>query len=123
FAAASKLVTAPADRAFFAKVRRDWLTYVQATAAFRTLADQGRMQDAGNVVGTGPGDAAYNILKTDMVDMQARATRQGDAYVAQPQSAYSQTRVVVVAPTAAAPVAAGPLASLTRRPPARSPPA
>ena len=38
-------------------------TYVAKTAAFRALADHGQIAAAGNVVGAGPGDNAYNNLK------------------------------------------------------------
>jgi methyl-accepting chemotaxis protein len=41
----------------------DFSTYVAKTARFRTLADHGQIAAAGAVVGTGPGDNAYNALK------------------------------------------------------------
>ena len=37
--------------------------YVAKTATFRALADKGQIQAAGAVVGTGPGDQAYDALK------------------------------------------------------------
>jgi methyl-accepting chemotaxis protein len=120
FAAQSAAASNAADRALFAKVRRDFGAYVRLTSAFRPLADRGLTQAAGNAVGTGPGDAAYDQVKTDMVTLQTRATDEGNLFASRAQSTYSQTRWLVAGLIAAALLAAGVLAFLISRGAARS---
>jgi methyl-accepting chemotaxis protein len=57
------LVTDATDARLLAAFRGAFDTYVAKTAAFRRLADKGETVAAGEVVGSGPGDDAYNALK------------------------------------------------------------
>jgi diguanylate cyclase (GGDEF)-like protein len=57
------LIQDPTDARLFNAFRADFAGYVALTAAFRPLADQGRVLQAGEVVGNGAGDAEYNKLK------------------------------------------------------------
>jgi methyl-accepting chemotaxis protein len=58
------LVADAADARLLTTFRTAFYTYVAKSAGFRALADHGRIAAAGNVVGTGPGDDAYNALKS-----------------------------------------------------------
>ncbi|MGH2915380.1 MAG: methyl-accepting chemotaxis protein [Solirubrobacteraceae bacterium] len=58
------LIADPTDLRLMNAWRTDFYIYVAKTAAFRTQADHGRIALSGQTVGAGPGDAAYNNLKT-----------------------------------------------------------
>ncbi len=57
------LVTDATDARLLHSFRTAFDTYVAKTSAFRKLADKGQTAAAGAVVGSGPGDDAYNALK------------------------------------------------------------
>ena len=92
---AQHLAATPADLRLLDRTERDWADYVRLTAPFRSLADRGLTQQAGNVIGTGPGDNAFNNLKADLAAWQLATTKAGSSYVAGSQSAYRTTRWVV----------------------------
>jgi methyl-accepting chemotaxis protein len=58
-----KLASDPADAKLADEFEANFADYVAKTAPFRTLADKGRLAAAGAVIGTGPGDDAFNTLK------------------------------------------------------------
>jgi len=58
------LIEDPADERLLESFQTTFARYVTLTAAFRPLADQGRVFQAGETVGNGAGDAEYNKLKT-----------------------------------------------------------
>jgi diguanylate cyclase (GGDEF)-like protein len=57
------LIEDPADERLLDSFKAAFARYVVLTAAFRPLADQGRIFQAGEVVGNGQGDSEYNKLK------------------------------------------------------------
>ncbi len=57
------LVTDATDTRLLNNFRSAFATYVAKTTAFRKLADKGQTAAAGAVVGSGPGDHAYDGLK------------------------------------------------------------
>jgi methyl-accepting chemotaxis protein len=57
------LVTDATDARLLAAFRNAFATYVAKTASFRKLADKDQTAAGGAVVGSGPGDDAYNALK------------------------------------------------------------
>ena len=120
FAAAAKLPATAGDHAAFVKFQHDFATYVRLTAPFRQLADLGHIQPAGNVVGTGPGDAEYDVLKADMLSLQTRTSGEGARFIAQAQGTYARTRWILGGLIVAAFLAAGALAFIISRGAARS---
>jgi diguanylate cyclase (GGDEF)-like protein len=57
------LIEDPADERLLDGFKAAFARYVALTAAFRPLADQGHIFQAGETVGNGAGDAEYNDLK------------------------------------------------------------
>ncbi len=57
------LVADATDGRLLSAFQADFADYVSKTSAFRTLADKGETAAAGAVVGSGPGDHAYDALK------------------------------------------------------------
>ena len=112
---AQHLAATPADVRLLDRTQRDWYDYVRLTAPFRSLADRGLTQQAGNVIGTGPGDNAFNNLKADLAAWQTATTRAGSQYVAGSQSAYHTTIWVVGTLIAIALIAAIAIAILISR--------
>jgi CHASE3 domain sensor protein len=106
--------------------------YVAKTAAFRALADKGQVQAAGAVVGTGPGDHAYDQLKAAAQawdDYKATVAR---AAAKSSRSAYDSSKTLIIALLIAAVAIAAAVALLFSRrlgagsarsagPPGRSP--
>jgi methyl-accepting chemotaxis protein len=89
--------------------------YVAKTAAFRTLADKGQVQVAGAVVGTGPGDHAYDQLKAAAQawdDYKATVAR---AAAKSSRSAYDSSKTLIIALLIAAVAIAAAVALLFSR--------
>ena len=57
------LVEDPADGRLFLEFRQAFARYMALTASFRSLADQGKTNQANAVVGDGPGDKQWDRLK------------------------------------------------------------
>jgi diguanylate cyclase (GGDEF)-like protein len=57
------LVEGPADRRLLDSFKAAFARYVFLSAAFARLADQGHVDQAGEAIGNGPGDAQYDKLK------------------------------------------------------------
>jgi methyl-accepting chemotaxis protein len=75
----------------------DFATYVAKTAGFRALADHGQIAAAGAVVGTGPGDNAYNDLKTANSAWEAYKHTVATAAAASSRSSYQSGRDLIIA--------------------------
>ncbi|MGA9857170.1 MAG: methyl-accepting chemotaxis protein, partial [Solirubrobacteraceae bacterium] len=91
------LIADATDARLMARFRTDFDTYVAKTAAFRSLADSGQIAAAGNVVGTGPGDAAYNDLKTADTNWESYKQTLATRAAAASKSAYGSSRTVIIA--------------------------
>jgi methyl-accepting chemotaxis protein len=74
----------------------DFATYVAKTAGFRALADHGQIAAAGAVVGTGPGDDAYNALKTANSAWEAYKGTVATAAAASSRSTYQSGRDLII---------------------------
>jgi methyl-accepting chemotaxis protein len=74
----------------------DFSTYVRITAPFRAQADQGHIAEAGNTVGAGPGDNAYNNLKTADTNWEAYKRVVAEQAAASSKSAYESGRWIIV---------------------------
>jgi methyl-accepting chemotaxis protein len=70
--------------------------YVARTAAFRTLADKRQIAAAGAVVGTGPGDHAYDALKAADASWQQYEQTVAKRTAAASRSTYVAGRSVII---------------------------
>jgi methyl-accepting chemotaxis protein len=86
---------------------KDFYTYVAKTAAFRKLADAGRIAAAGQVVGAGPGDAAYDALKAANAAWEQYKVTVANRAAASSRSSYSSGRTLILVLLAIAAIAAG----------------
>jgi diguanylate cyclase (GGDEF)-like protein len=76
--------------------------YVAATAPFRTLADQGRISQANEVVGHGPGDAENDKLKAVIGAWSDQQAKTAQAAADASGSAYSESFALILALVVAA---------------------
>jgi diguanylate cyclase (GGDEF)-like protein/putative nucleotidyltransferase with HDIG domain len=91
-----------ADRALLDTFDADFARYVTITASFARLADRGHILAAGEVVGNGSGDAAWDKLKTVIAawsDHQVKTARDAEAGS---NSSYQRSRSLILALLAAA---------------------
>ncbi len=75
---AQGLIQNPAERGLLGSFQAAFARYVAATAPFRTLADQGRISQANELVSNGPGDAENDKMKAVIAawsDQQAKTAR------------------------------------------------
>jgi methyl-accepting chemotaxis protein len=91
------LVADATDARLLAAFRHDFATYVGITAPFRTQADRNEIQTAGNTVGAGPGDNAYNNLKTADGNWLAYKQTVASRAAAASRSAYGSSRTLIIA--------------------------
>jgi methyl-accepting chemotaxis protein len=84
------------DTKLLGAFRAAFADYVAKTAAFRALADRGKIASAGAVIGSGPGDHAFDALKAAtkawLDHEQAVATAAGKSS----RSAYSSARTLTI---------------------------
>jgi methyl-accepting chemotaxis protein len=88
---------AATDQALLDKFESDWTQYVSDSAAFHSLALQGKLQAAGNVVGQPPADDVWNSLKDDISKWQDQQTSTAHRSVRSSNSTYSSARTLAVA--------------------------
>jgi methyl-accepting chemotaxis protein len=91
------LISDPTDARLLTNFRNAFYTYVAKSAAFRHLADTGHIQAAGAAVGSGPGDDAYNALKTANAAWLAHKTLVATGAAKASRSAYSSARGLILA--------------------------
>ncbi len=70
--------------------------YVRQSSAFRRLADAGRLQQAGQVVGAGAADNTYNVMKTASTDWLNYEARLAGTAAAGAHSTYTASLVVTL---------------------------
>ena len=90
------LVADQTDARLLAAFQGDFYNYVSKTATFRSLADAGQIVKAGAVVGTGPGDDAYNALKAASQAWQDYKVKVADVAAASSRSSFSSGRTIIV---------------------------
>ena len=90
------LAADPFDTHMVVQYAHDFGVYVALTAPFRGLADANRIADAAAVVGTGPGDNAYNQLKSDLGAWEAHNGLVATKDAAASRSDYSLSRTLIV---------------------------
>jgi diguanylate cyclase (GGDEF)-like protein len=91
-----------ADGRLLSTFQRDFARYVAITAAFRPLADQGRILKAGEVVGNGAGDAEYNKLKEVIAAWNGHEIKTAQAAAIASDSSYNLSVTLILALLAAA---------------------
>jgi len=96
------LIEDPADGRLLNTFQADFARYVAVTASFRTLADQGRILEAGEVVGNGAGDAAYNKLKEVIAAWSGHEIKTAQAADIASDSSYNLSVTLILALLAAA---------------------
>jgi methyl-accepting chemotaxis protein len=89
--------------------------YVAKTASFRALADKGQVQAAGAVVGTGPGDHAYDQLKAAAKAWDDYKSTVAGAAAKSSRSAYDSSKTLIIALLIAAVAIAAAVALLFSR--------
>ena len=97
-----RLIEDPADGRLLSTFQRDFARYVAITAAFRPLADQGRILKAGEVVGNGAGDAEYNKLKEVIAAWNGHEIKTAQAAAIASDSSYNLSVTLILALLAAA---------------------
>ena len=70
--------------------------YVSASSGFRALADANQTDAASFAIGSGPGDDAFNALKSATAAWQAYKNRDAAAAARASRSAYSSARLVIM---------------------------
>ena len=91
------LVADATDARLMSQFSSDFSTYVSITAPFRGLADRNQIAAAGNVVGAGPGDNAYNNLKTADTNWESYKRTIANRAAAASRSAYGSSRTLIIA--------------------------
>ncbi len=91
------LVTDATDARLLTAFRSAFDTYVAKTAAFRRLADKGETAAAGAVVGSGPGDDAYNALKAADAAWEKYEQTIAKRTAATSRSTYTAGRSLIIA--------------------------
>jgi methyl-accepting chemotaxis protein len=109
------LIADAKDASLLAGFQAAFDDYVAKTAAFRALADKGQVQAAGAVVGTGPGDHAYDQLKAAAQAWSDYKTTVATAAAKTSRSAYDSGKTLIVALLIAAVAIAAAIALLFSR--------
>jgi methyl-accepting chemotaxis protein len=94
---ARKLVADTTDARLLSGFQAAFANYVAKSAGFRALADQGKIADAGAVVGSGPGDHAYDQLKAASQAWSDYKVTVATAAEAASRSSYQSGRTLVIA--------------------------
>jgi methyl-accepting chemotaxis protein len=90
------LVADATDARLLAAFRSAFATYVARTAPFRRLADNGQTAAAGAVVGSGPGDAAYDALKAADASWEKYKQTVATRTAATSRSTYTDGRTLIL---------------------------
>ncbi len=109
------LVADAKDAQLAAAFKAAFNNYVVKTAAFRALADKGQIQAAGAVVGTGPGDHAYDQLKAAAQAWSDYKVTVATAAAKSSRSAYSSSKALILGLLIAAIAIAAAIALLISR--------
>ncbi len=91
-----KLGSDAADTQLMRAFQSDFADYVAKTAGFRRLADRGQIVAAGAVVGTGPGDDAFNTLKTAIASWLGHESSVAKAAASSSRSSYASGRLLTI---------------------------
>ncbi len=91
------LIQNPTEGRLLASFQAGFTRYVTATTPFRALADQGRISEANEVVGSGPGDAANDKLKAVIAAWNDQGTKTAQAAADASESAYSESFALILA--------------------------
>jgi methyl-accepting chemotaxis protein len=91
------LVSDAKDTQLLAGFQAAFNNYVAKTAAFRALADKGQVQAAGAVVGSGPGDHAYDQLKAAAQAWSDYKVTVAAAAAKSSRSAYDSGKTLIIA--------------------------
>jgi methyl-accepting chemotaxis protein len=110
------LVTDATDGRRLAAFGNAFDTYVAKTSAFRKLADTGKTAAAGAVIGSGPGDDAYNALKAADAAWEQYEQTIAKRTAATSRSTYTAGRsLIIVLLIIAVAVAVGVALAISRR--------
>ncbi|HLJ03852.1 MAG TPA: HAMP domain-containing methyl-accepting chemotaxis protein [Solirubrobacteraceae bacterium] len=90
------LVADATDARLLAGFQSAFATYVAKSGGFRPLADQGLLVAAGAVVGSGPGDDAYNKLKAASQAWSDYKVKVASAASAASRSSYQTGRTLII---------------------------
>jgi diguanylate cyclase (GGDEF)-like protein len=94
---AQGLVEDPTDGQLLATFQADFARYVALTAAFAPLAEQGRILQAGETVGNGPGDAEYDKLKAVIAAWNNHEIKTAQVAEAASHSSYNLSVALILA--------------------------
>jgi len=90
------LVGDPADGRLLDTFKADFARYVALTAGFAPLADRGRILQAGETVGNGPGDAEYNKLKDVIAAWSNHEVKTAQVAAAASHSSYDLSLALIL---------------------------
>ncbi|HWY91171.1 MAG TPA: HD domain-containing phosphohydrolase [Solirubrobacteraceae bacterium] len=94
---AQGLIQNPAERRLLDSFRASFARYVVLTAPFKALADQGRISQATDAVGSGPGDAENDKLKAVIGAWSDQQVKSARAAETASQSAYHKSLALILA--------------------------
>jgi methyl-accepting chemotaxis protein len=110
------LIADATDARLLATFRNAFDTYVAKTSAFRKLADKGQIAAAGAVVGSGPGDHAYDALKAADAAWEKYKQTLATRAAASARSTYTASRsLILILLIIAVAVAVGVALAISRR--------
>jgi methyl-accepting chemotaxis protein len=111
-----ELVADATDARLLTGFRNAFAAYVAKTAPFRKLADKGKTAAAGAVIGSGPGDAAYDALKAADAAWEKYKQTIAKRTAATSRSTYTGGRsLILILLIIAVAVAAGVALAISRR--------
>ncbi|MGH2872565.1 MAG: HAMP domain-containing protein, partial [Solirubrobacteraceae bacterium] len=90
------LIADRTDARLMREWRTDFYTYVRLTAPFRAQADRGEISLAGQTVGAGPGDNAYNNLKAADTAWESYKGALASRAAAASRSTYESSRTLIL---------------------------
>jgi methyl-accepting chemotaxis protein len=91
-----KLASDAADTKLLNQFKANFADYVAKTASFRSLADKGQLAAAGAVIGTGPGDDAFNTLKATTQAWLDHERKIASTAAAASRSSYASARILTI---------------------------
>ena len=91
-----RLIADATDRSLLARFQGAFDTYAARTKSFAALADAHRIAAAAAVIGTGPGDDAFNTLKTVSAQWSAYQRRLAGEAAASSRSTYDSARLLII---------------------------
>jgi methyl-accepting chemotaxis protein len=93
---AEDLFANPHDRALFNTFKRQFAAYVSESSGFRKLADAGKTQEAGQVVGAGTADNTYTNMKATSAAWVAYQGTLANAEAKSSHSTYSSSLLLTI---------------------------